>query len=439
MNGMPLSGVVVGPDGTAYQTTVDQASKTTVVTTISPSGTVTTSSTAGSPVGRTVVVAPDGIAYQVVVTIPGPNMPDAAQSSVTVMQLNASQATTITFTDALPVGQVVIGSDGRAYLVTSQISYDPTDPASAAIQTVVTSLGIDGPAAVSTVDGMALSNLAVTADRQGWLVTRTGQPDTYDDRAWLLTLGAAGTVTPPPADTRPPLIRQLDRFVRAVTSVPAAIARAAAENLVRTMAAAAEATAKAVANAARAAESLADAFFDTLNRTIEWAARSAESFADVDKEIAKLLGLSGPAAKLVTRFVPYVGMAVSASDIGTGLGNLMTGKPVSGALGFASGLVGLAGGAFLVLPLGQPIGLGLLGISAGLSGAGLLLDTFVPDLDANVNRFVQDVERTTAKAATDFVDGVARTADAVAQGARDFADDAVEFIRNPKPPWEWKL
>jgi hypothetical protein len=433
MDGLPLSGVVVGIDGTAYQTTVDQQANTTLITTISPSGVVTTSTTPGTPVGRSVVVAPNGIAYQVVSSVtPNPDNPGAFQYSATVIQINASQATAITYPGAIAVGPVVIGSDGRAYLVTTEISYDPADPASAALRTVVTALGGDGPSTVAAVDGAAAANLVVTADGLGWLLTRTGESGAYDDRAWLVTL----TAVAPPTDTRPPSIRQLERFVRNVVSVPASIARAAAEATVRSVAVTIEMATRAAAAAVRAMQEV-NRLMGQVAEALRWAALGAASYIDaVAAEIARLLGIPGTAGtRLVARALPLVGIGFAAGDLADGIDRMLSGgKPVTGFLNVASGLVGIVGGAVLLAGPAAPIGLGMLAISAGLSGAAILLETFAPEFDANVNQFFGDAGRTVTQVTDDFLDTAATTLDNVAHWAQDLYNGAGDFVASLLPP-----
>ncbi|EID16757.1 hypothetical protein [Mycolicibacterium phlei] len=240
VDGIPTAGVVVGPDGTAFQVTVDQESDITRVTAISPSGEVVTSTTPGSPAGRTVVVAADGTAYLLVAeNAPDPDDPDTTVTvSVKVLQITATGATEIVFTNFAPVGEIVIGADGRAYLAGMRLKGDIAEPTLADIETVVMVLGDGESTTVSTIDGFTVGNLAVTPDNKGWLVTLTAGGDGLDSRAWLITLAASdpGDPTDPedPTDPdnpggggSPSFIRQVQQFIQTLVAVPAQIARAA--------------------------------------------------------------------------------------------------------------------------------------------------------------------------------------------------------------------
>ncbi|MGV0853219.1 hypothetical protein [Mycolicibacterium phlei] len=240
VDGIPTAGVVVGPDGTAFQVTVDQESDITRVTAISPSGEVVTSTTPGSPAGRTVVVAADGTAYLLVAeNAPDPDDPDTTVTvSVKVLQITATGATEIVFTNFAPVGEIVIGADGRAYLAGMRLKGEVAEPTLADIETVVMVLGGGEPTPVTTIDGFTVGNLAVTPDNRGWLVTLTAGGDGLDSRAWLITLAASdpGDPTDPedPTDPdnpggggSPSFIRQVQQFIQTLVAVPAQIARAA--------------------------------------------------------------------------------------------------------------------------------------------------------------------------------------------------------------------
>jgi YVTN family beta-propeller protein len=153
------------------------------------------------------------------------------------------------------------------------------------------------------------------------------------------------------------------------------------------------------------------------------------------QDIGAALGLAGRAATFAGEGLSFL---PSAINIVSGLSSLLTNEhPVTGALTFGAGLLGVAGGVFLFLPYGQPIGLGLIAIGAGLGEASVLLNTFTPGVDSAVNtalqgvangitQFASSVEDTTNSA----INTVENTTNNLVNGVENFASNAVNGTEN---------
>ncbi|MGV0853218.1 hypothetical protein [Mycolicibacterium phlei] len=248
MAGVARAGVAIGPDGTVYQVTIDEENVETSVTSISPSGQVShrtidgvPGSLLGYPTGGTVVIAPDGTAYLAVMTgdsISGGEEEGPVTASVTVVRFSGSGVTEYSIADSLTVGDVVIGSDGRAYLVTIHADLSSGSPNVTEFDTVVRRLDSNGSTVIATF-GQVLpwSNLVATTDNKAWLLTRTiiasdgGEEPSYDDRAALISLGSSNSGGGGNGGGgSSSIVRQIQQVIDAIVAIPVQIVRAALDS-----------------------------------------------------------------------------------------------------------------------------------------------------------------------------------------------------------------
>lgn len=160
--GLPVGSVVIGPDGTAYQTTYDAVTGTTPVAVITP-GDTTVYRFDGQPGDPEIgdraygvaVIGTDGRAYQTIVVTD----PVTGEYSTMVAVLSSADVKAPVF-KGLPSGPVVVGADGAVYQSVSRF-----DVATQSTFTTVISVDASGMTPVGApILGQAVGSLVVGPD-----------------------------------------------------------------------------------------------------------------------------------------------------------------------------------------------------------------------------------------------------------------------------------
>ena len=204
VDGVPADEVVVGADGTAYQTvvsgsgTTDDPYGTTVVVLRPGVGPVITAPVYGRPYGGRVVVGADGTAYQTVVSGSG-TTDDPYGTTVVVLRPGAEPLTVSA--DGYPNDAVVVGADGTAYQTVYSGSGTTDDPYGTTL--VVLRPGAE-PLTVSA-DGYPNDAVVVGADGTAYQTVYTGTGTTDDPYRTTMVVVRPGveTVITAPVDGLP--------------------------------------------------------------------------------------------------------------------------------------------------------------------------------------------------------------------------------------------